>query len=106
MNLNPEINIIILNWNGHSVLDPCIESVLSIHYLNKKLWLVDNGSSDNSAQIIEKYKGINLIKYDTNYGFAKGYNKAVGEMKQCVFKILSSGGLSSSWISRFHSFCL
>ena len=80
MNSNPEINIIILNWNGDSVLDSCIDSVSSIHYLHKKLWLVDNGSSDNSAQIIEKYKGINLIKYDTNYGFAKGYNKAVSEM--------------------------
>ena len=33
-------------------------------------------------------------------------NKAAGEMKQRVFKMLSGDGLSSPWISTFHSFCL
>ena len=33
-------------------------------------------------------------------------NKAAGEMKQRVFDMLSGDGLSSPWISTFHSFCL
>ena len=33
-------------------------------------------------------------------------NKAAGEMKQRVFKMLSGDGLSSPWIGTFHSFCL
>ena len=33
-------------------------------------------------------------------------NKAAGEMKQRVFNMLSNDGLSSPWISTFHSFCL
>ena len=33
-------------------------------------------------------------------------NKAAGEMKDRVFKMLSGDGLSSPWISTFHSFCL
>lgn len=82
MSYNPGIHIIILNWNGSSVIKECIESVLSIDYPNKKIWLVDNGSNDNSVKIIESYKNINLIKYDVNYGFAKGYNKAVDEISQ------------------------
>ena len=82
MSYNPEIHIIILNWNGASVIKECITSVLSIDYPNKKIWLVDNGSNDNSVKIIESYKNINLIKYDVNYGFAKGYNKAADEISQ------------------------
>jgi len=33
-------------------------------------------------------------------------NKAAGEMKQRVFKMLSGDDLPSPWISTFHSFCL
>jgi DNA helicase II / ATP-dependent DNA helicase PcrA len=33
-------------------------------------------------------------------------NKAAGEMKQRVFKMLSGEGVISPWISTFHSFCL
>ena len=32
--MNPHVYILILNWNGKSVLEACIDSVLKINYSN------------------------------------------------------------------------
>ena len=53
---NPKVNVLILNWNGQSVLNNCIESLINNDYSNFTITVIDNNSSDNSIN--------NLIKYD------------------------------------------
>jgi GT2 family glycosyltransferase len=72
----PRVSIIILNWNGLSDTVTCLESLKKITYPNYDVIVIDNGSSDNDADILEvKFAGyIHLIRNDKNYGFAKGNN--------------------------------
>lgn len=51
----PKVAIIILNWNGWQDTIECLESLYQITYPNYEIIVVDNGSKDNSIEMIKKY---------------------------------------------------
>ena len=53
---NNMISVIIPNYNNSKYLEKCIESVLNQKYKDFELIIVDDGSTDNSIDIIKKYK--------------------------------------------------
>lgn len=52
------ISVIMPVWNSEKYLPEAIESVIFQTYKNWELWLVDDGSTDNSALIGQKYSDI------------------------------------------------
>lgn len=77
----PLVSIILVNWNGKKFLKPCIDSILIQTYKNYEVIFVDNASSDDSVEFLEKeYKQeiksclIRIIINPSNYGFAKANN--------------------------------
>jgi len=74
--MTAHIKILILNWNGSKVLKPCLNSIMKIDYDNYSTVVIDNGSTDDSCNMVSNFfSNVKLFKLDTNYGFAKGYNK-------------------------------
>ena len=74
----PIVYIVILNWNRLDDTLECIESISTLYYPNFKIIVVDNGSKENSPDIInEKYKDVILIKNKENLGFAEGNNVGI-----------------------------
>lgn len=73
-----KVVILILNYNGleslGSVLFQSIESALRVNYDNFDVAVVDNGSTDGSAEEIANRFGrdVALIKLGKNYGYAGG----------------------------------
>jgi GT2 family glycosyltransferase len=70
-------SIVIANWNGSKLIDKCLSSLTKQKFKEFNVCIVDNGSSDNSIEVIDKYKGqleLNLIRLDKNEGFAKANN--------------------------------
>ncbi len=53
---NPLVSIIIPVYNAASYIDDCIESLLSQTYQNIEILLCDDCSTDNSREILKKYK--------------------------------------------------
>ncbi len=53
--MDPQVSIIILNWNGWQDTVECLESLYQINYQNYNIILVDNASSDESLQKIREY---------------------------------------------------
>jgi len=53
--MNPRVSIIILNWNGWEDTIECLESLYQITYPNYDVIIVDNGSEDESLEMIRKY---------------------------------------------------
>jgi len=72
-----KVSIISVNWNGAAILRKFIENLLSIEYENLEIIIVDNGSTDNSVEIISGYSKIILIKLPVNTGFAGGNNEGI-----------------------------
>ena len=74
--MQPEVKILILNWNQKDLLEKCIKSVLSINYSNYQIIVIDNASSDGSIESVKrKFPSVDIIKLRRNYHFSGGYNK-------------------------------
>jgi len=70
----PNVYIIILNWNGWRDTIECLESLQYSSYLNYRIVVVDNGSSDNSLEYIQDWaKGEILL--ESNYVDYRQNNK-------------------------------
>lgn len=69
--------IIILNWNNASDTINCVRAIESWDKLDPTVWVVDNGSKDNSVEQLRQHcPNIQLILSERNLGFAAGNNLA------------------------------
>lgn len=93
--------IVILNWNGKEFLEKFLPSVVKFSSLAKtKIWLADNGSTDNSVEFVRQYfPMLGVICLDKNYGFTGGYNLALKQIDAQYFILLNSDvELSPNWL--------
>ncbi len=71
----PLVSIITLNMNGRKYLEVCLPSIRKQSYPNIETIVVDNGSTDDSADFISKnFPEVKLIKNSKNLGFGGGNN--------------------------------
>src|SRR3989344_5030784 len=87
---SPSVSIIILNYNGLDFSRQCLRSALKTSYPNFQVYLVDNGSKINEAEILRKEFAdgrIKFIRFNRNWGFVEGNNKTVKRLssKYAVF---------------------
>lgn len=70
---------VILSWNSEQYIQYCLESVLAINSYEVSLYLVDNGSSDATIDIIKRIddKRIKLFPQATNTGTTASRNLAL-----------------------------
>ena len=73
-----DLSIIIVSWNVRDLLEKCIKSIyLHTKDLNFEVFVVDNASTDNSAEMIKKeFPQVKLIVNKENAGFGKANNQA------------------------------
>ncbi len=82
--MDPQVSIIIPNWNGRHHLDVCLSSLRSQSFEDVEVILVDNGSSDDSVAYVRlNFPEVRVISLTRNLGFTgacnAGYAKARGE---------------------------
>lgn len=86
---NPLVSVIIPNYNHAKYLDERIQSVLAQTYQNFEIIILDDKSTDNSVDVISKYKDnphvSNFIINEENSGstfrqWHKGFELAKGEL--------------------------
>jgi len=76
------LSIIIPNWNNSGVLRKCLESVTKNTECEHEVIVVDNGSSDGSAQMVKaSFPKVRLIRNKENLGFSKAVNQGLREAK-------------------------
>lgn len=75
---NPSVSVLIMNWNGKHYLTQCIDSILAQTYPNIEIILMDNGSTDGSADFVrQRYPAVTVVRNQRNLGTAEGNNEAV-----------------------------
>jgi GT2 family glycosyltransferase len=98
---NPQIAVVILNWNGKALLEKFLPQVLqySIHP-GATVYVADNASSDDSVLWIRaNHPEVPCIVLDKNYGFAGGYNRALAQITADYFLLLNSDVLpEDNWL--------
>jgi len=70
-----KVAFILVCWNNKQLLPECIKSIESQTYKHYDIYLIDNNSSDGSADFVaEKHPNVKLIRSQKNNGFAQGNN--------------------------------
>ena len=73
-----QVSIIILNWNGRRYLKDCLQAVFAQTTRDFQVVLVDNGSTDGSADLVRThFPDVHLIENTHNRGFAAANNQAI-----------------------------
>ncbi len=96
----PEVAIVILNYNGLDYLRQFLPSVLATTYANCRVIVADNGSQDESLAFLRRhYPELSLISIAENHGFAGGYNRALKEVVSDYYVLLNSDvEVSPDWL--------
>lgn len=73
-----DVSIILVNWNTRDLLKECISSIFAQTKSNFEIFVVDNASDDESAQMVRNYfPTVKLIENSQNLGFAAATNQAI-----------------------------
>ncbi len=71
----PTASVVIVNYNGRAHIQRCLQSLLKDDGQEHEIIVVDNGSTDGSAQYVEEaFPEVLLIRNQANLGFARGSN--------------------------------
>lgn len=72
------LGVVVLNWNNGPDTVACVRMVQGWNNPDVRLWVVDNASQDDSAELIaQTYPGVPLIRSDFNRGFGGGCNLGI-----------------------------
>jgi GT2 family glycosyltransferase len=75
------IAVIVLNWNAARDTIRCVREVAAWHDLQPGIWVVDNASTDGSAEAIAaECPDVHLIRNSANLGFAGGNNRGIAQV--------------------------
>jgi glycosyltransferase involved in cell wall biosynthesis len=90
MDYAPLVSIIITSYNYERFVSESIESALSQTYPNVELIVVDDGSQDNSRQIIAQYQDRAKVIFKKNGGQASAFNTGFKESNGDIIFFLDS----------------
>lgn len=85
-----KVSIVIPTFNAEKYLPECVESALNQTYKEKEVIVVDDGSTDNSLEVLRKYEGRITIISKKNGGTASALNTGIKKMSGEWFKWLSA----------------
>lgn len=96
-----KIAVLILNWNGKELLERFLPSVVAHNSPLADIIVVDNASTDDSIAFLKnRYPEIQRIEFKKNYGFAKGYNKAIQLVSHRYVVLLNSDvRVGENWLN-------
>lgn len=96
-NLNtslPTLSVLIVNYNDAGFISETLESVLSQSYKPKEIIVIDNASTDNSAEIIQQFgkheSNIRFIKNAKNMGILYCYDQFLGVASGEYFQVIGA----------------
>lgn len=75
--MEPLVSVTIVTYNSAWCVEACLESVRRQTYPRLEIIVVDNGSRDGSAAVLEKQSGLQFIQNTVNNGFCGGQNQAI-----------------------------
>lgn len=71
----PRVIVIVLTWNGRDDVLECLESVARLDYGNFETVVVDNASTDGTAEEVRaRFPSVTIVSNTENLGYAGGNN--------------------------------
>ena len=80
---------LIVNYNGSNLLNPCISAWRSSG-TKGEIIVVDNGSNDDSLEVLKGFPEVTVLQSDKNLGFAGGNNLGLSRSKADYVLLLNN----------------
>ena len=95
-----------MNWNRRELLRACLESLSRQRGVNFETIVVDNGSSDGSADLAERDFGTRVIRNRENRGFCAANNQGIAAAQGDFIALLNNDAEAEpDWLAELHRAC-
>jgi len=91
--------IVLLNYNGVKWLQQFLHQVVE-YAGGAKVYVIDNGSTDESLVFLQNFPTVEVISLDKNYGYAGGYNRGLQYVKEEIAVLLNTDiEVTEGWLN-------
>ena len=89
--MTPRLSIVIVNFNGRGHLEGCLRS-LTAHPPDTpaEIVVVDNASTDASADAVSAFPSVRLVRLPVNVGFSAGNNAGIRATRGALVLLLNN----------------
>jgi GT2 family glycosyltransferase len=71
----PLVSALVINWNGARDLERGLPSLVAQSYRPFEIVVMDNASSDDSAEVVRRFPQVRWVQLDRNLGLAPAMNR-------------------------------
>jgi len=97
--------VVVVNWNRRELLRACLESLARQADVSFETIVVDNGSSDGSADLASGF-GARVIRNSENRGFCAANNQGVAAARGDFIALLNNDAEAEpGWLAALHRVC-
>ena len=98
--------MIVVNWNRKELLRACLSSLRRQSDAAFETIVVDNGSSDGSAEMAEREFGVRVIRNSENRGFCAANNQGIAAATGEFIALLNNDAEAQpGWLAALHRAC-
>jgi GT2 family glycosyltransferase len=73
----PPVTLIVLAWNHWELTERCLRTLAATHLDGAEVLVVDNGSTDETPQQLERLPWVRTLRLPANLGFVRGNNAGI-----------------------------
>ncbi|MGI8595509.1 MAG: glycosyltransferase family 2 protein [Solirubrobacteraceae bacterium] len=98
----PRVTLVVLTYDGKEMLDLALPSILGQSYADRRVLVVDNGSSDGIAKhLAERWPAVDVHRLEANVGVAAALNRGVEANDSELVALLNNDvELANDWLER------
>lgn len=88
----PKVSILVCTYNRANRISQAFDSVINQTYTDFEFVIVNNGSTDETAEVLKKYdqdERVRLFNLDTNLGCSGGYNYGLDQLRGEWFAVVA-----------------
>ncbi len=96
----PLLAIVLLSYNGRSLLEKFLPTLLQCTPDKYEIVVVNNGSTDDTADYLNQHhKDVRVITIDNNKGFTNGYVKSLSQIEAKYYCLISADiEVTEGWV--------
>ncbi|MCF6150331.1 MAG: glycosyltransferase family 2 protein [Candidatus Kuenenia sp.] len=97
-------SVLIPAYNEEKSISACLNSLLSVHYSEKEVIVIDDASADNTVKEVEKFvsRGVILVKREKNGGRAAALNSGLSRATGNIIVTTDADTIvSPNWLELF-----
>lgn len=73
----PRVSVVVPAWNAAPMLEACLQSLNRLDYPDYEIIVVDDGSTDETPNLVKRFPRVRYIRHDRNLGLGTARNTGI-----------------------------